>query len=248
MRVWSIRDPAIRDPSTASPVLPDTARQRHTRRSLPFCTRLIDVPIGDAVYRIRALKDRQQFHDPDRTAERAGVPAALWSLFGQLWPAGVELARESLSYRIDGKRILEIGCGLGLSSLVLKKRGADITASDHHPLASQFLAHNARLNGLKPIPYSDLAWERPQDRAIGKFDLIVGSDVLYERDHIASLLNLIRNYATPEAEVLISDPGRGHCGPFAASMLGAGFTLSSRGYDIPREHRRNAGRMMRFER
>ncbi|MEI2454433.1 methyltransferase domain-containing protein [Lysobacter firmicutimachus] len=215
---------------------------------MPFCTRLIDVPIGDVVYRIRALKDRQQFHDPDRTAERAGVPAALWSLFGQLWPAGIELARESLSYRIDGKRILEIGCGLGLSSLVLKKRGADITASDHHPLANEFLAHNARLNGLKPIPFNDLAWERPQDSSMGKFDLIVGSDVLYERGHIGSLLNLIRNYATAEAEVLISDPGRGNCASFAASMLTAGFTLSSRGYDIPLERRRNAGRMMRFER
>lgn len=215
---------------------------------MPFCTRLVDVPIGEVVYRIRALKDLQQFDDPHRTAERAGVPAALWSLFGQLWPAGIELARESLSYRIDGKRILEIGCGLGLSSLVLKKRGADITASDHHPLANEFLIHNTRLNDLNPIPFNFLAWERPKDSAIGKFDLIMGSDVLYERDHIGSLLNLIRNYATPEAEVLISDPGRGHCGPFAASMLGVGFTLSSRGYDIPLQHRRNAGRMMRFER
>ncbi len=51
-------------------------------------------------------------------------------------------------FPIAGKRILEVGCGIGLCSLVLQQRGADITASDYHPVAEKFLRHNTDLNGL----------------------------------------------------------------------------------------------------
>ena len=36
-------------------------------------------------------------------------------------------------FEIAGKRILEVGCGIGLASLVLNHRPGDITATDHHP-------------------------------------------------------------------------------------------------------------------
>lgn len=47
-------------------------------------------------------------------------------------------------YSIDRKRILEIGCGLDLASLVLRQRSADVLATGHPPLAPEFLAANAR--------------------------------------------------------------------------------------------------------
>ena len=37
------------------------------------------------------------------------------------------------------KRILEVGCGIGLSSLILNRLNADITATDYHPEAEKFL-------------------------------------------------------------------------------------------------------------
>ena len=57
--------------------------------------------------------------------------------------AGRVLAQAMSSFDVAGKRILELGCGLGLSSLVLHRRKADITASDHHPLVEEFLTYNA---------------------------------------------------------------------------------------------------------
>jgi len=100
-----------------------------------YTTRRLTVRLGGHDYRIRALSDRQQFADPTGAAERAGISSALWCLFGQVWPAGRVLAEAMCSFDIAGKRILELGCGLGLSSLVLQRRHADVTASDHHPLA-----------------------------------------------------------------------------------------------------------------
>ncbi len=123
-----------------------------------YTTRLLTVRLGGHDFRIRALSDRQQFADPDHLAERAGISSAQWCLFGQVWPAGRLLAQTMSQYVIAGKRILEIGCGLGLASLVLQRRHANITASDHHPLAESFLNHNAALNGLDTMNYRDMPW------------------------------------------------------------------------------------------
>jgi len=122
------------------------------------------VRIGGLDYRIRALRDRLQYADPDGRAERAGISSATWPLFGLVWPSGVALAEAAATLPIEGRRILEVGCGLGLASLVLARRGADVTASDLHPLAEEFLRENAALNGLAPIPYRDA----PRVGAFGK--------------------------------------------------------------------------------
>ena len=87
---------------------------------------------------IRSLLDRQQFADADGAAERLGISSAGWSLFGLLWPSGAQLAARLGARPVTpGERILEIGCGLALASLVGHRRGADVTASDRHPLAAR---------------------------------------------------------------------------------------------------------------
>lgn len=189
-----------------------------------YLTRQSIVRLGGHDFTIRSLSNLQQFADPNGEAERIGISSAMWSLFGQVWPSGRVLAEALCLFEVDGKRILEIGCGLGLSSLVLQRRKADITASDHHPLAESFLIHNAALNGLPSIRYHDLPWAT-HDAGLGRFDLIVGSDILYERGHAALLAAVLHRHARPEAEILVSDPGRGNSGPFTRALLGQGYTL-----------------------
>ena len=110
---------------------------------------------------IRSLQDKQQFYDPLELALRLGISSATWPLFGLLWPSGTRLA-ERMAQRpvVATEHILEIGCGLALSSLVGHRRGADMTASDCHPLAGEFLAENVRLNGLPPLKYRHGHWGR----------------------------------------------------------------------------------------
>lgn len=182
-----------------------------------YRTRIIDLQLGGHDYRIRALADRQQYADPNGLAALAGISSAQWCLFGQLWPAGRILAGAMVAFDIVGKRILEIGCGLGLSSLVLQRRCADITASDHHPLAKAFLQDNAALNGLPEVVYCDLPW-LAEDAALGRFDLIIGSDVLYEHPHVALLAALLQRHAQAGAEIIIADPGRGFGNPLSHAL------------------------------
>ena len=179
--------------------------------------------IGKRDYRVRALSDRRQYSDPDGEAERAGVTPASWPLFGVLWPAGVALAEAMCAIPIAGRRILEVGCGLGLASLVLARRGADITASDHHPLAMAFMRHNTDLNDMAPIPFCHAPWGGP-DTGIGRFDLLIGADVLYEHEHPRLLADFLARHAKATVQFVLADAGRGHCGRFNTRMEAQGYT------------------------
>lgn len=210
-------------------------------------TETVAIRIGSQDYRIRMLKDRQQFSDPQGSAERAGISSATWPLFGMYWPAGLALAEAMSRFPVDGKRILEVGCGTGLSSLVLQRRGADITASDHHPLAAEFLEHNALLNGLPSIKYRDAQWQGPNP-SLGEFDMIIGGDVLYERDHPALLAGFIQRHAKPAACVMIAEPGRGYRGQFSSRMIAQGYTRSEQPFSSDGVDHESKGRILRFDR
>jgi len=202
--------------------------------------------IGADDYHIRSLLDRQQYWDPDGHAARAGISSASWPLFGLVWPAGLALADEMSRFVVAGKTILEVGCGLGLSSLVLQRRGADITATDHHPLAEEFLRFNAALNDLPPIAFRRASWTGANPD-LGRFDLIIGSDLLYERGHPSELALFLAHHAGPTAEIIVADPGRGHCARFNAEMLEDGYARRERRRDFP-GHELKSGRIMTFSR
>ncbi|MGV8961339.1 MAG: class I SAM-dependent methyltransferase [Stenotrophomonas sp.] len=188
--------------------------------------RHLEIEVGPQSYRLRVLRDLQQFSDPDGRSERLGISSAQWSLFGQVWPAAKLLALTMDSFNIDGKRILEVGCGIALPSLVLQRRGAEVVASDIHPLAEPFLAYNSAMNGLPSVHFRTLDWDKPMP-SLGMFDVLIASDVMYERDHALLLAGLVERHALPLAEVVITDPGRGSGGLFTRLLYAQGFELAA---------------------
>jgi predicted nicotinamide N-methyase len=174
---------------------------------------------------IRTLRDRQQFLDNDGIAEKLGISSAAWPLFGIVWDSGEVLAHFMFDYAIEGKRILEVGCGIALTSLLLNHRHADITATDHHPEAQGFLEENVRLNKGDEIPFVRTGWN-DANSGLGEFDLIIGSDLLYEREHIELLAGFIDQHAKPVCEVIIVDPGRGNHAGFSKKMVSLGYVHS----------------------
>ena len=185
------------------------------------------VTVGGVAYPIRSLLDRNQYHDPEGLAAAAGIPEAAWPLFGLIWPSARIMAEAMLSKNILGKRILEVGCGLGLASLVLQQRQGNITASDCHPLTDGFLQENARRCGLPIIPYQNGNWAI-NNPALGKFDLIIGSDLLYDRDLPPRLAAFLHRHCAEHAEVIVLDPGRGNKNVFTRAMQALGFDFSER--------------------
>ena len=180
--------------------------------------------LGQSRFNIRSLLDRQQFADPLGIALAAGISSASWPLFGMVWPSARMLANAMQTEDLAGKRILEIGCGLGLASLVIHRRLGDITASDCHPLTEAFLLENTRLNALPDLKYQTGHWDRHND-GLGRFDLIIASDVLYERDQPESLSRFIHRHASNTAQIIVLDPDRGNRSGFCRRMDALGFEL-----------------------
>ena len=105
-------------------------------------------------------------------------------------------------------RVIELGCGLGLPSLVAAARGAEVTAVDWAEEAVELLQRNAARNGL--VLVSEVHdWRQPLERT---FDLAIAADVLYERRNVEPVLARLRE-AAPEA--LVGLAGR----PYEAEFL-----------------------------
>jgi ETFB lysine methyltransferase len=174
---------------------------------------------------VRTLKDDQQFSDPHGIASELGISSANWPLFGIIWTSGEILAQLMINYDIEGKKVLEVGCGIALASLVLNSREADITATDYHPETQNFLNENTKLNHDKDIPFVRMNWSDDISN-LGKFNVIIGSDILYERGHADLLANFIDRHATQNCKIIIIDPGRSHHGRFTRNMVSLGYTHS----------------------
>lgn len=197
---------------------------------------------------IRSLLDRQQYADPLGEAEAAGISSATWPLFGLVWPSARILAAAMQTQDIAGKRILEIGCGLALAGLVLHRRRGDVTVSDCHPLTESFLRENLALNDLPPLPYLTGNWGR-DNPGLGRFDLIVGSDLLYDREQPDILSRFIDSHANPKVEVIILDPDRGNRPAFRRRMQALGYDYSeTRASDRQESGETYRGRFLNFSR
>jgi predicted nicotinamide N-methyase len=191
----------------------------------PLRFRYQTLEFGDVDIHVRTLRDNQQYADADGVAEKLGISSANWPLFGIVWASGEVLAHHMFDYEVAGLRILEVGCGIALTSLVLNHRHADITATDYHPEVGAFLLRNIALNQGNAIPFMHTGWG-DADSGLGKFDLIVGSDLLYEREHIELLAGFIDQHAKPHCKVVIVDPGRGQHARFSKKMVGLGYVHS----------------------
>ncbi len=185
------------------------------------------IEFGSTDIHVRTLRDRQQYADEGGVAAKLGISSATWPLFGIIWASGEILAHLMFDYEVEGRRILEVGCGIALASLVLNHRLADITATDYHPEVEQFLLENVTLNKDKKIPFVRTGWG-DEDSGLGEFDLVIGSDLLYERSHVGLLAGFIDHHAKQHCEVILVDPGRGHHARFSKKMVDLGYSHSQR--------------------
>jgi predicted nicotinamide N-methyase len=143
--------------------------------------------------------------------------------YGVLWPAAEGLVEWVLKQqdKMTGKKMVEIGCGLAFPSLVARFLGAQILATDFHPGVPQFLERNLRHNSLT-LDFVRHNWRDPET-SIGRFDIVMGSDVLYESRHPRDVALGFQRLLNPGGEVWLSDPGRGYLQRFVDEMKKLGF-------------------------
>ena len=122
-----------------------------------------------------------------------------------------------------GKRAIELGCGVGLPTVVALARGAEVLATDHYEAALDFTLHNARTNLRREPKTALLDWHMPDARRLGSFDLVLAADVLYERRNAPALADLAPGLLAPGGEAIFADPQRKDAPPFLELMERKGF-------------------------
>jgi predicted nicotinamide N-methyase len=128
--------------------------------------------------------------------------------WAELWPSGVALARALDGRALRGAPVVELGCGLGLPSIVAALHGGRVLATDWSSAALELLADNARRNQAS-LETLLADWTQPEELlARGPFALVLAADVLYERRNIPVLLDLLPELLTPGGEIWLADPGR----------------------------------------
>ena len=148
--------------------------------------------------------------------------------WAELWPSAIALARVLEQVTLAGKRAIELGCGVGLPTVVALSRGAEVLATDHYEAALDFATYNARLNvGLEPET-ALLDWHAPGAERLGTFDLVFAADVLYERRNAPALADLIPGLLAPGGEAVFADPRRKDAPPFLELMGERGFENETR--------------------
>jgi predicted nicotinamide N-methyase len=158
----------------------------------------VELPSGP----LRLLQPREVAELPDEGEIQWAPVAPYWAV---LWRSGVALAEKLDRGGLQGRRVVELGCGLGVPSLAAARAGANVLATDIDPDALRLLERNAQANDLE-LETAVIDWANPEPLiARAPFDLVVAADLLYEDtavDHLRSLMPKLAKQA------LLADPGR----------------------------------------
>jgi len=127
--------------------------------------------------------------------------------WADVWPSSLILAGKLLGLKGRGKTALELGCGVGLSTLAATTAGYDVLSTDYYEDALDVTRANVFRNLGKLARTRLVDWRHfPDD--LGRFDLVFASDVLYEQEY-AELLPVILDRVLVQGGIaLIADPGR----------------------------------------
>ena len=127
--------------------------------------------------------------------------------WADLWPSAIVLAEWFGGEAGNGRTMLELGCGLGLVTLAAMRAGFDVTAADYYEDSLRFTEANAhRATGREPRTRM-VDWRSMPDD-LGRYDLVVACDVLYEKPNAEWIAEAFTRTLASTGTAIMADPGR----------------------------------------
>lgn len=174
-------------------------RERLTRQ---FRTTVSDVAIGSGRFELLHPANAD-----DLISEADYVKDERLPYWADIWPSSRALAEHIGGMRGGGRQLLELGCGMGLVASSAARAGFDVMATDYYDDALLFTQVNVFANaGVVPeTRYVD--WRAfPAD--LEWFDLVIASDVLYEKEYAPLLSAAFAQTLASRGLGIVADPGR----------------------------------------
>jgi predicted nicotinamide N-methyase len=153
--------------------------------------------------------------------------------WAELWPSATALARVIARRPLTGRRVIELGCGLGLPAIAAALAGGRVLATDWSPDSVAITSRNARRNEVE-LDAAVFRWDAPPEPLGPPWPLVLASDVLYEQRNVAALLALLPRLTAAAGEVWLADPGRAPAARFLEAAADA-WRLDTMPHDGP-EH------------
>jgi predicted nicotinamide N-methyase len=183
------------------------------------------VPLRGRDLRVLRPRDAEALLDEEAFEREEFLP--YWA---ELWPSSLALARTLAGRALRGARTLELGCGLGLPSIAAALAGGRVLATDWSREAVAMTATNAERNGA-PVETLVCSWTEPGPLlARAPWDLVLASDVLYERRNGDVMLELLPRLGP---EVWLADPGRPAATPFLEAARRHWEIVSTAAAELP---------------
>lgn len=190
----------------------------------------IELTIGRHRLTVLRVKNLERWVDREALLRDEAPEPPYWA---HLWTGALVLARY-LDAEVECRdlRVLDLGCGLGLTGIVASLKGGRVTFADKEPEALAFAALNAQANNCPLFETRLLDFTR--DMLGQHFSLILGAEILYDRPSFPLLAGFLARHLAPGGCALLADARRTHTEEFYRHLGEAGL-LWTREEKIERE-------------
>jgi len=215
-------------------------------RGLPVVRHVLT--IADHRFELFGVKDAADLLDlPDYAERFTSEDVAPYGM--ELWPSARMLAGHLLAGDAGrGRRAIELGCGLGLVAIAATAAGWSVTATDNEPTSLRFTEFNSERNNVVLQSVVRLDWQEPH--TLGRFDLVLAADVLYQLVDHGPLLRCVDTLLADGGVALVADPNRTIADRFEKLATDGGFAVKTiaTSTELPEDNRRVSGRIFELRR
>lgn len=186
--------------------------------------RLVEIDLGPRAVRLCTVEDLESTVDRGALLRGESEPpywAHLWS------GARVLAAYVARWLPVRDRRVLEIGCGLGLPAVTAAALGARVSVVDEQQAALDFVAASAAANGVACEAWRgdfitlDPTWQ---------CDVLLAAEVVYDATRFAAVAAVFERHLATDGVALVADGYRTDTRGFYRALMRRG--LSTHAVDV----------------
>lgn len=208
-----------------------------------YLARCVTVDLGSLRPRLFVVDGLEGYVDTDTLLRDGDAPEPPY--WAHLWPGARSLAR-LVATQLDcgGRRVVEIGCGLGLVGLTAALRGAGVTMIDTAHEALRFVQASAALNGCR---VATVRTDVGHVGLRGRFDYCLAADVTYDPALQSGLADFLAAHLAPGGRAWCAESVRTFDPGFQRACERNGLRASERDLREPDEGREVVVRLTQVE-
>ncbi len=210
--------------------LPEHERQIYNRIRQKYALTFDRLRFGEKKIRLLKIADLEEFLDgKDPLANVTEFP--FWI---RLWDAAMILAYVLGSQSdVSGKRLLELGAGLGAPGLAAASAGYEVTISDYEEIIMDFQKVSAAASGLSGIHFAHIDWLNPPQ--METFDVLAGAEILFRDEFFQPLLHIFKTYLKPDGVIYLAHDAKRQSLPKFLNIAQKDFDIGQKEQVIKRD-------------